>query len=49
MRPDVCFSMTDAISGIFAPVANSYNGGIYIYASQTPKAKITIPVIDLVR
>ncbi len=49
MRPDVCFSMTDAISGIFAPVADSYNGGIYIYASQAPKAKITIPVIDLVR
>lgn len=49
MRPDVCFNMTDAISGIFAPVANSYNGGIYIYASQAPKAKVTIPVIDLVR
>lgn len=49
MRPDVCFSITDAISGVFAPVADSYNGGIYIYASQAPKAKITIPVIDLVR
>lgn len=49
MRPDVCFNMADATSGIFAPVADSYNGGIYIYASQAPKAKITIPVIDLVR
>lgn len=49
MRPDVCFSMIDATSGVFAPVADSYNGGIYIYASQAPKAKITIPVIDLVR
>lgn len=47
MRPDVCFSVADAISGNFAPVAESYAGGIYIYAKTA--TAITIPVIDLVR
>lgn len=47
MRPDVCLSVADAISGNFAPVAESYAGGIYIYAKTA--TAITIPVIDLVR
>ena len=49
MKPDIVFSLADAISGIFAPVAESYAGGVYIYASEVPEANITIPVIDLVR
>lgn len=49
MKPDVCFSLADATSGIFAPVAESYGGGVYIYASEVPGAAITIPVIDMVR
>lgn len=43
MIPEVIFSPEDA--GAFAPVASSYNGGIYIYASDIPEASITIPTI----
>lgn len=49
MKPEVVFALADAISGMFAPVAQSYNGGVNIYAKEAPSAAITIPVIDLVR
>ena len=45
MVPEVIFGATDAASGIFAPVAETYNGGVYIYASEVPSAAITIPTI----
>lgn len=43
--PDVTFSVTDATSGNLAPVADTYAGGIYIYAAEKPTAAITIPTI----
>ena len=49
MKPDVTFSNEQATSGIYCPVSESYDGGVYIYASEVPKANITIPVIDLWR
>ena len=45
MVPEVILGLEDAISGVFAPVAESYNGGIYIYANGVPSAAITIPTI----
>lgn len=45
MVPEVVFGATDAMSGTFAPVAETYNGGVYIYASEVPSAAITIPTI----
>ena len=45
MIPEVVFSLVDAVSGIFAPIAESYNGGVYLYASDVPESDITIPVI----
>lgn len=45
MIPEVIFGMTDAISGIFAPIAETFNGGIYLYASTVPESAITIPTI----
>ena len=45
MIPEVIFSIVDATSGIFAPVAESYNGGVYLYASDVPEANVTVPVI----
>lgn len=45
MIPEVIFSLTDATSGNFAPVAECYNGGIYLYAASVPDATITIPTI----
>lgn len=49
MTPEVIFSLEDAVSGSFAPVAQSYNGGVYIYADGQPSAAITIPTIILWR
>lgn len=34
--PEVVFSVGDVQSSIFAPVAHTYNGGIYIYANDVP-------------
>ena len=45
MVPHVVFGAVDAISGIFAPVAACYDGGIYLYSSEIPAADITIPTI----
>ena len=47
--PEVVFSLTDAISGTFSPVAETYAGGVYIYASEKPSADITIPTIKLTK
>lgn len=49
MIPEVIFSLNDAVSGLFASAAESYNGGIYIYASEVPEADVTIPAIILWR
>ena len=43
--PEVVFSPADATSGNFAPVAQSYSGGVYIYAKSKPTATVTIPNI----
>lgn len=49
MIPEVIFSPADAISGIFAPTAFSYDGFIHILASEQPSAAVTIPTIILWR
>ena len=43
--PEVIFGLADAIGGNFAPVAESYEGGIYIYAADTPSEAVEIPTI----
>ncbi len=45
MIPEVIFGLSDATSGYFAPVAETYNGGVYLYASDVPEANVTVPVI----
>jgi hypothetical protein len=45
MIPEVIFSMADAIGGNFAPVAESYNGGVYLYAADKPEKTTVIPTI----
>ena len=47
MIPEVIFSVEDATGGGFAPCAESYFGGIYIYAMSAPEAAVTIPTIIL--
>ena len=45
MIPEVVFSLADSTGGLFAPIAESYNGGVYLYATSAPESDITIPTI----
>lgn len=45
MIPDVVFGMAAMADNSFAPVAECYNGGVYIYAADVPESAITIPTI----
>lgn len=45
MISNVIFDVKEATSGIFAPVAQSFNGGIYIYSNSIPDNNIVIPTI----
>lgn len=45
MIPEVVLGVADAIDGNFAPVAVTYNGGVYLYAASAPESAITIPTI----
>ena len=49
MIPEIVLSVEDATSGNFAPVAESYNGGVYLYATSAPESDITIPTIIALR
>ena len=49
MIPEVVLSVDDALSGNYAPVSESYNGGVYLYAGSPPDSDITIPTILLWR
>ena len=41
----VVLSPMDALKGIFCPVVESYDGGVYLYANEMPSAVLTIPTI----
>lgn len=45
MIPEVVLALSDAVSGNFAPIAESFNGGVYLYAVDVPGADIIIPTI----
>ena len=47
--PDVVLSLEDATSGNFAPIAKTYDGGVYIYATEVPPEAMTIPTIKLTK
>ena len=40
--PSVTFGIVDATSGNLAPVADTYAGGVYIYAKEQPTAAVSI-------
>jgi hypothetical protein len=48
-QPDICFSLADVQSGNFAPVAETFNGGVYLYAAAQPDDDLTIPVMTFTR
>lgn len=45
MIPEVIFGAEDASSGNFCPVAETYDGGVYIYAASAPDSAVTVPTI----
>lgn len=47
--PSVTFGIVDATSGNLAPVADSYTGGVYIYAKENPSAAVSIASIICVK
>lgn len=47
MIPEVIFNLFDVISGNFAPISESYNGGVYLYATDKPEENTVIPTIIL--
>jgi hypothetical protein len=47
--PEVIFNMDDATGGNFAPVAESSDDGVKIYAREKPTSAIIIPTIILWR
>lgn len=47
--PEVTFALADATSGNFAPIAETYDGGVYIYAAEVPSGEMTIPTIKLTK
>lgn len=49
MVPIVAYSVDAVNLGTLAPVAHTYNGGVYIYASSAPEAAITVLSIVLVK
>lgn len=44
--PTVNFSAVDATSGNLAPLADSYAGGVYIFAKAVPEAAVTIVSVE---
>ena len=47
--PEVTFALSDATSGNFAPITETYDGGVYIYAIEQPSEAMTIPTIKLTK
>lgn len=45
MIPEVVFGLAESVNGNFAPIAETYDGGIYIYAASEPESDIVIPTI----
>ena len=44
--PEVIFSVTDAVSGTFAPICVSGTNTVTIYATEAPTSTMTIPTIE---
>ena len=45
MTAEVIFGINEAVEGVYAPVNETFSGGLYLYASVIPNAAITIPQI----
>lgn len=48
-KPDVTFSLADSLSSNFAPISETYAGGVCIYAGEKPATTIVIPTITLLK
>lgn len=45
MIPEIIFDVSDATSGNYSPVAQTYDGGVYIYSASPPDNNLIIPTI----
>ena len=49
MTPEVIFGLEDATSGVFAPISETTDGGVLIFAYEIPDDAVVIPTIILWR
>lgn len=47
MYPDITFTVGDALGGTMVCVAESYDGGVYVFASGMPEADVRIALITV--
>lgn len=47
MEPEVIFGVVDALEGNLSSVAETYNGGVYLYSGSVPASNITVPLIRI--
>lgn len=47
MYPEVTFGVSDALGGTMAGVAETYDGGVFLFASGMPEADVVIPLITV--
>lgn len=45
MVPQVTFDVPEILEDIYAPVAKTYNGGIYLWCASVTESEITVPTI----
>lgn len=45
MTPEITFDVNEVISGNFAPIADTVDGGVRVLAASRPEYTITIPTI----
>lgn len=47
--PSVTFGIVDATSGNLAPVSDTYDGGVYIYAKEQPMAAVSVASVVCIK
>lgn len=45
MTPEITFDVNEVVSGNFAPIADTVDGGVRVLAASRPEYTITIPTI----
>lgn len=47
MFADAVFSLADSVGGKFAPICETYAGGVYLYSTEENAVIVTVPTIKV--